>query len=977
MKFLAWILFPVSFCWASNAVFLTDRSGADQVNRSITLPRYFAEGEIAGFAQPRINGQPAPYWQSDVKTRWPDGSVRFALVSLELTIPKCSNDPCPPVVVDFIGGSQVSSGDGAGLTSAEMLAFDTGGGPGSWGARVQASINGISKGASARQMIGKGFFTVLESGPLRHSVLVREPAAERSTSFGFRCTGICKSPYAAPATVWLDGGSDPQYSSMRPSYVVTFYPRWQHVEVDYVLDNGWLDRYQDQRFRLALFEGGGENQQWYDSGSEVVLPAAGRIWEEHWSPAAPDTRVDFNFPYMISTKVVPEWDLRLKVGPAAIAMEVDAFNQTDQGKTVGKTAPHLGWGQWQRAMATAGGRPDIGLFPRWAVRYLYTFDPRLLTVMLGNAKAMTHAPVHLVEPDAARSFDSAGAKAFGHPLSIDARPSFVSGKSGFYTDPAEAPVLVGPVTCYDRTFGGFCSDVDYQNEVNGWTPEIAHQPNAFSLPYLVTGKYVFLEELQFWAGWTVAWGTTGLPPNVNFGRHDTWGFINNTWEERVYAWGLRTLAHAALFSWDATAEKKYFLEKMQYNLGIWEGKLNLLDGSFPPPAPQQTATRGCTSPFNAALERSPWCMGRKHYEQDRPNPLFSISLGERGSGEGVNLAKSQFGGSMWMQNFVRVAFGHLRDLGFPVARIHDALSANIVHQVLDSAYNPYLVAEYNLPVGNSTYTGYLQSWASVLDAFQLSAPLSRPVSSSDSVIELSAFEFYENNVRFSYNYPGFLKIGSELVRWYDASNITQSFTVDPATGVFTARKHGYVKGQLVRVSGNLAPPLEFDQDYVVINPTADTLQLSLDGTKPVRVENSGGPQYFNTIQVRVDDGPDCAKNVCRGVNGTSAASHATGDVVTRVPMVIPQGLIRDVENGYPWFARAAVSFAARYGVATTDEGNGRTLTGTEAWNWIAPQVASDRLGRNNQSCAGLDVHTCDNPQWAFVPHQVPKRRPIK
>jgi hypothetical protein len=69
---------------------------------------------------------------------------------------------------------------------------------------------------------------------------------------------------------------------------------------------------------------------------------------------------------------------------------VEQFNATDRGDVMGSA-------QWQTAMGTAGGRGDLGIYPRWTVLWLYTMDAGLYTVMMGNANASGSLPMHFRE----------------------------------------------------------------------------------------------------------------------------------------------------------------------------------------------------------------------------------------------------------------------------------------------------------------------------------------------------------------------------------------------------------------------------------------------------------------------------------------------------------------------------------------------------------------------------------------------------
>src|ERR1017187_4316242 len=103
--------------WAlSNAVTIQEKSGSTQTNRVLTIPRYFAQGEICQYPQPYTGGSAVTYWQADIKTRWPSdancsgGYVKFALITIEITLTASSN-----TVVEFRNSSSASSG-ASGLT---------------------------------------------------------------------------------------------------------------------------------------------------------------------------------------------------------------------------------------------------------------------------------------------------------------------------------------------------------------------------------------------------------------------------------------------------------------------------------------------------------------------------------------------------------------------------------------------------------------------------------------------------------------------------------------------------------------------------------------------------------------------------------------------------------------------------------------------------------------------------------------------
>jgi hypothetical protein len=137
-KVLALGVLAVSCCWGlSNGVTVQEKSGSDQTNRVLTIPRYFADKEICQYPAPYTDGAAMAYWQADVKTRWPadaacaGGYARIVLVTVE--IPSLAANSS--MVIEF-RNSTLASSTGTGLTKTQMLAFDAGAGASSWGAKL-------------------------------------------------------------------------------------------------------------------------------------------------------------------------------------------------------------------------------------------------------------------------------------------------------------------------------------------------------------------------------------------------------------------------------------------------------------------------------------------------------------------------------------------------------------------------------------------------------------------------------------------------------------------------------------------------------------------------------------------------------------------------------------------------------------------------------------------------------------------------
>ncbi len=89
-------------------------------------------------------------------------------------------------------------------------------------------------------------------------------------------------------------------------------------------------------------------------------------------------------------------------------------------------------------------------------------------------------------------------------------------------------------------------------------PRLCPSASLAYIPYLVTGDYYYLEELQFWANWN-------LFRSNPYYREFTQGLFKSG-QVRGQAWALRTLGNAAYITPDDHPLKAYFVDRVGYNL---------------------------------------------------------------------------------------------------------------------------------------------------------------------------------------------------------------------------------------------------------------------------------------------------------------------------------------------------------------------------------------------------------------------------
>lgn len=524
---------------------------------------------------------------------------------------------------------------------------------------------------------------------------------------------------------WVDAPA-PRYQSIHPEAVITFYTGWSGTGIVFILNNYWTDRMQDQYIDVDVSTGTGAGTVVYSKpGVKLISRTRLRfpVWNESdrmfWDGAAPGAvRYDYNHKYKKYAGLVPH-DPRVTLTPAAIANEL--YNNTSTSSVL-----EPAWeitdrcepddyssltGTWQRVKAMVsrnipdvGGRPDIGLFPRWMGSAIYSWSStltdahRMNEIMLSLGSCSGMLPFHYREGSTGLKYCDNGAyaanpsdkscspanrtiDAFGYPVSIDARPTAVTGNQ-INTQPADRYTPVG-----NASNNGF--------EFNSGT--ISHMPSLSFLPYVVTGDYFYEQEVLFLGSHVVSNGSE-FPDYAltNTGdrahqRHRDWGYL--AWRDgiRGRAWALRDLAQAAWVAADGSPQKEYFNAKLNHNMAIDEGKFQVTSGNFYYPCPE---------PVNNQWDYSPWCLGRYKamesdmrltYSQEVPQPYLT--------GGEVDPQKAFTAQGPWMVAYLFTALGHAENLGLRQVRpARTAMMKGLVNRLKHRDYNPFLVSAYREPL---------------------------------------------------------------------------------------------------------------------------------------------------------------------------------------------------------------------------------------------------------------------------------------
>ncbi|HEY1230730.1 MAG TPA: hypothetical protein VGF26_25775, partial [Ramlibacter sp.] len=365
-------------------------------------------------------------------------------------------------------------------------------------ASVSAVVDGRTYSASADKLLAQAGVRSWLAGPLVHEWMVASPLRT------------------------ADGTAHPHLAAR---FAVRWYPAAGKARVDVTLENDWAYEPAPRNFT-------------YDAaitvGGERVYAKAGLTHFHHarwrkvfWWGGAPDVRVRHDTAYLIATRALPNYDRSVRVKQPALA----AF----EAKWTGERIEPMGSGLAMPAMPTTGGRPDIGLLPAWAAMYLLSMDRHAQQMTLGTADLAGSWSMHYRDRKTDR------------PVSLIDHP--------YMTLVGQPTDTRNPATGKLEAFPG-CAAPDACK--TPYIHDVAHEPSFAYLPYLVTGDYYYLEELQFWAMYNAFYSNPGY-------REYAKGLMKAD-QVRAQAWGLRTLAEAAYITPDDDPLKPHFTRIVDANL---------------------------------------------------------------------------------------------------------------------------------------------------------------------------------------------------------------------------------------------------------------------------------------------------------------------------------------------------------------------------------------------------------------------------
>lgn len=490
------------------AVTMESTSNYDQRNVPFTFGQVFKPGDVPASAG--LVGQfdrKFPRLQTDIKSVYADGSVKHAVISGILP--------------------QLSAGRSAALI-------------------LRPALDDPGSCASPDALLAAGFtadVNITIAGKLYRASA--QDALRSASGKTWLCGGIATEWIVSLPFVSTDsadhGTQDPHLTAR---FAIRHYPNAQSAKVDMIVENDWAYDPAPQNITYDVS---------MDVGSRTVYSKTGLTHYNHarwkktfwWgvspevatcpdltcapSPSGKDPSPKLNIrhdpAYLMATGAVPNYDTNVTISALALSNISTAYSGS-------KTEP-MNSGLAEPYMPTTGGRPDIGLLPGWTVSYLLSQVRMAKNAVLGTADLAGTYSIHYRDKNTDK------------PISIVDYPYMTL--RGRYDD------TYNPVTKQYEAFppcAGSCA--------TPFVADPAHEPSLSFLPYLVTGDYYHLEELEFWTAYNMFISNPGY-------RQYSQGLIFAD-QVRGQAWVLRSLAEAAYIIPDADPLKNQFATFLANNI---------------------------------------------------------------------------------------------------------------------------------------------------------------------------------------------------------------------------------------------------------------------------------------------------------------------------------------------------------------------------------------------------------------------------
>jgi hypothetical protein len=446
-------------------------------NLPFTLGQAFRKGEVT--AGSNVVGD-IPEIQVVGKNWWPDGSLKFAIISGRATL--------AAGVAQTISLATGTPFGGPVLTTANLKA--TG---------ISALVNTSAFGsASWSGTDWDSPFMAWVSGPTMSSWIYRKPVGSDSHLVAWLEVRLYVGG-AVEVLPWIENG-----------YVNVPAPTNKNATYAFVL-NGV------QRFSAAVD---------LPNHCRTVLISGSAL--SYWVGTDPAITPRHDVIHLQSTRLVPAYHGNVPSSAAVWSSLAQTYTPLQQGN-------------YPTAMGAGGYDASIGLLPEWDVLYLTGQDARAYAGVIVNGYSAGRYGLHYRDEKSNR------------PIQFSSFPNLVinDSNSGIGAGVSSTGQLTPAAT---------------GTKPSTWAP--SHHPSVGFMAYLLTGRFYFMEQVQFAA-------TVHFLQNTDVARGFAKGiFLSHAGANttRGAAWDTRTLAQAACITPDNdTSLRTEFLTSLDENINYYHG----------------------------------------------------------------------------------------------------------------------------------------------------------------------------------------------------------------------------------------------------------------------------------------------------------------------------------------------------------------------------------------------------------------------
>lgn len=324
-------------------------------------------------------------------------------------------------------------------------------------------------------------------------------------AYGLDINGNPAGLYLFPNT-WTDPPSA-AYKPFRPVVQATFWPTINKVHVRFVGEVADSEKWGDLVYGLVLKTGDASPATVYSSSTdrgEQIFHRAGSRWtKEFWIGGDPPAmEIDHNLEYLKATR----WSWNFDTNTARnSSLSVPSAAPAEFAAVYSDNLHDIyDFANLEKSQGSPSLDDQDGPVPQVHTAYLRTFSATMKAAVFGmadlGASWYTHfregaSGKRITRPAAAGCPGQCEASGKGHVLSVTDRPQHYSRNvklQGSAIPSASRITIPGGVLGSATTTGGFRLG-------------FIHLFEPFSVPYMLTGDFFYLEELWFWAGYGAAY----------------------------------------------------------------------------------------------------------------------------------------------------------------------------------------------------------------------------------------------------------------------------------------------------------------------------------------------------------------------------------------------------------------------------------------------------------------------------------------